>query len=122
INDLEGRSRRLNLRFVRIAEGEEKGQTTSFLGELIPQLLGRENFSKPVKVDRARQSLQPKPGVGEKPHTIIARMHYAWDKEYILKLYHQKAPVFYKGSRVFIYNDYTVDVLTQRPGKLFLQC
>ncbi|KAF7648269.1 hypothetical protein LDENG_00159530 [Lucifuga dentata] len=41
-------------------------------------------------------------------------MHYDRDKDYILKLYRQKALVFYKGSRVFIYNDYTVDVLTQR--------
>ncbi len=49
VNNLEGRSRRLN---VRIA-GEENSCPTEFVPWLIPELLGHDNFTKPVKIDRA---------------------------------------------------------------------
>ncbi|KAM4573726.1 uncharacterized protein l1td1 [Odontesthes bonariensis] len=55
-NDLQGRSRRLNVRIVGIKEGEENGRPTEFVSRLIPELLGRDNFTKPVKIDRAHRS------------------------------------------------------------------
>ncbi|CAK6966775.1 uncharacterized protein LOC112449922%2C partial [Scomber scombrus] len=55
--DLEGCSRRLNIRIVGIKEGEEDGHPTEFVPRLIPELLGRDNFSKPLKIDRAHRSL-----------------------------------------------------------------
>lgn len=114
VNDLEGRSRRLNLKFVGIKEGEEKGRPTDFVSELIPQLLGRDNFNKPVKVDRAHRILKPKPAEGEKARTIIAKMHHDRDKDRILRLSREQGQLFYKGSRVFIFPDYTAEVMTQR--------
>ena len=44
---LEGRSRRLNIKIVGITEGEEKGRPTEFVSNLIPKLLGDDNFTKP---------------------------------------------------------------------------
>lgn len=51
LNDLEGRSRRLNLKFVGITEGEERGHPSVFIADLITELFGRDNFHKPVKID-----------------------------------------------------------------------
>lgn len=45
LNDLEGRSRRLNVRIVGIKEGEENGRPTEFVSWLIPELLGQDNFT-----------------------------------------------------------------------------
>ena len=80
-NDLEGRLRRNNVKFVGIPEGEEKGNPTDFVSALIPKLLGEAHFSKPVIIDRAHRSLQPKPAEGAsgpsaRPLTVITRVHH----------------------------------------------
>ncbi|CAM4735234.1 unnamed protein product [Leuciscus chuanchicus] len=75
LNDLEGRSRRLNIRIVGIKEGEENSRPAEFVSELISKILGQENFSKPVKIDRAHRSLKPKPKEKEPPRVIIAKLH-----------------------------------------------
>lgn len=62
---LEGRSRCNNIRIVGIPEGEEKGwPTETFVSNLIPKLLGVDNFTKPVVTDRAHRIQQPKPPEG----------------------------------------------------------
>ncbi|KAL1266063.1 hypothetical protein QQF64_004090 [Cirrhinus molitorella] len=104
--DLEARSRRHNIKIVGIQEGEEEGKPTEFVSRLIPQLLGEEYFPHPVKVDRAHRSLQPKPAVGEKPRTILARIHHFQEKELILRRGRMQ-PLEYKGKRVLIFPDYT---------------
>ncbi|KAK7945367.1 hypothetical protein WMY93_001095 [Mugilogobius chulae] len=114
INDLEGRSRRQNIRIVGIREGEEKANPTDFVARLIPELLGPANFSKPVKIDRAHRSLKPKPRDSEPPRTIIIKVHNDRDVPKILRLSRQQAPLHYQGRKVFIFPDYTADVSSQR--------
>lgn len=114
LNDLEGRSRRLNIRIVGVREGEEGGHPTEYVSRLIPELLGEDNFDKPVKVDRAHRSLRPKPAAGERPRIIIAKLHNDRDLATILRLSRQKAPLQHQGSRVSIFPDYTAEVTAQR--------
>lgn len=114
LNDLEGRSRRLNIRIVGIKEGEEKGNPTEFVTRLLPALLGPNNFTKPIKIDRAHRSLRPKPPDTERPRMIIAKVHNDRDLASILRLSRQQAPLHYNGSKVFIFPDYTAEVSSQR--------
>lgn len=114
VNDLEGRSRRLNVRIVGIKEGEENGRPTEFVSRLIPELLGQDNFPKPVKIDRAHRSLRPKPLANERPRIIIARVHNDRDLVSILRLSRQQAPLHYHGARVSIFPDYTAEVSSLR--------
>lgn len=114
VNDLEGRSRRLSVRIVGIKEGEEKGSPTDFVSKLIPELLGQDNFSRPVKIDRAHRSLRPKPQPNERPRIIIAKVHNDRDVLDILRLSRQQAPLYYHGKRVSIFPDYTAEVSAQR--------
>ncbi|ROI15273.1 LINE-1 retrotransposable element ORF1 protein [Anabarilius grahami] len=107
------RSRRHNIKIVGIQEDEEEGKPTEFVSRLIPQLLGEEHFPHPVKVDRAHRSLQPKPAVGEKPRTILARIHHFKEKKLILRRGRMQ-PLEYKGKRVLIFPDYTTEVMSQR--------
>ncbi|KAK7922240.1 hypothetical protein WMY93_009142 [Mugilogobius chulae] len=85
LHDLEARSRRHNIKIVGIPEGTEEGRPTDFVSRLIPELLGKEHFPRPVKIDRAHRTLQPKPAQGAKPRTILARIHHFQEKELILR-------------------------------------
>lgn len=114
VNDLEGRSRRLNIRIAGVKEGEEGGRPTDFVSRLIPDLLGKDNFAKPVKIDRAHRSLRPKPHANEPPRIIIARVHNDRDLFNIFRLCRQQAPLRYHGERVSIFPDYTAEVSSQR--------
>uniref|UniRef100_A0A669BMT3 L1 transposable element RRM domain-containing protein n=1 Tax=Oreochromis niloticus TaxID=8128 RepID=A0A669BMT3_ORENI len=86
VNDLEGRSRRLNMRIVGVKEGDEK----------------------------AHRSLRPKPQPNERPHVIIAKVHNDRDVFDILRLSRQRSPLLYRGDRVSIFPDYTAEVSAQR--------
>nr|WPK86597.1 NLRC3-like protein 60 [Sebastes schlegelii] len=111
IDDIEGRSRRN----VGIPEDEEKGRTTEFIAGLIPKLLGVSSFAKPVIVDRAHRIPVPKPTDVKRPRSIIARIHFYQEKELILRLSRQQQMI-YSGQRIYVYPDYTAEVMAQRRG------
>lgn len=113
LSDLEGRSRRNNIRIIGVPEGEEKGRPTEFVSNLIPKLLGDDNFTKPVVIDRAHRTQQPKPPEGSRPRMIIARVHLTQEKEKILRLGRQSS-MEYEGNRILIFPDYTAEVMEQR--------
>ncbi|KAI4884966.1 hypothetical protein NFI96_003671 [Prochilodus magdalenae] len=113
LDDLEGRSRRNNIKIVGVPEGEEKGKPTEFVTGLLPKLLGATHFAEPLIVDRAHRVLQPKPPEGAKPRTIIARVHFYTEKERILRL-RAGRNLDYNGHKIYIFPDYTAEVLSQR--------
>ncbi|CAI5678313.1 unnamed protein product [Oreochromis niloticus] len=113
LDDLESRSRRQNIRILGVAEGTEKGNPLDFASELIPKLLGSENFTGRVVVDRAHRALGPKPTDGDRPRPFIVRLHYYQTCERILRLAAQKAPLQYNGVKVFIFPDLTTEVLAR---------
>ncbi|CAL9699011.1 unnamed protein product [Knipowitschia caucasica] len=115
LDDLEGRSRRNNIKIVGIPEGEEKGRPTEFVTSLIPKLLEQGNLAKQVIVDRAHRVPMPRATSTQRPRSIIARIHFYQEKEMLLRLSRQNQLV-YNGARIFIYPDYTADVMTQRRG------
>ncbi|CAL9693764.1 unnamed protein product [Knipowitschia caucasica] len=110
--DLEARSRRHNIKIVGIEEGTERGNPTDFVSRLIPELVGKEHFPRPVKVDRAhRTAQQAQPG---KSRTILARIHHFQEKELILQRSRIQQGFEYNGKKVLIFPDYTSEVMTQR--------
>uniref|UniRef100_A0AAV2MGX8 Pentraxin (PTX) domain-containing protein n=1 Tax=Knipowitschia caucasica TaxID=637954 RepID=A0AAV2MGX8_KNICA len=115
LDDLEGRSRCNNIKIVGIPEGEEKGRPTEFVTSLIPKLLEQGNLAKQVIVDRAHRVPMPRATSTQRPRSIIARIHFYQEKEMLLRLSRQNQLV-YNGARIFIYPDYTADVMTQRRG------
>ncbi|KAJ8348917.1 hypothetical protein SKAU_G00275060 [Synaphobranchus kaupii] len=75
VDDLEGRSRRNNIKIVGIPEREEGNKPAEFIAALIPKLLGEDNFQS-VIIDRAHRTLRSTPPEGAKPRAIIARVHF----------------------------------------------
>ncbi|KAL7825813.1 hypothetical protein SRHO_G00335510 [Serrasalmus rhombeus] len=114
IDDLEGRSRRNNIRIIGIPEGAEGARPTDFVAGLLPKLLGEENFKLPLLVDRAHRSICPRLAEGAKPRPFIAQIHLFQVKEKILQLRRSHGPLQFQGHRVLIFLDYTSSVMEKR--------
>ena len=59
LNDLEGRSQRLNVTIVCIKEAEEARPSTEFVSQMIQEPLDQDTFTEPVKIGQAQCSLRP---------------------------------------------------------------
>ncbi|KAI3359339.1 hypothetical protein L3Q82_002848 [Scortum barcoo] len=107
--DLEGRSRRNNLRLTGVGEGLENGQPTQFVSQLLKHL----HLSEAPLLDRAHRSLRAKPKPGDPPRVFITRVHYTHMRDEILRK-SSRAPLIYKGKMLHIYPDYTIAVMKKR--------
>ena len=114
LEDLESRSRRQNIRIVRIPEGAEKGRPTDFIAELIPAVLGKDYFKTELKVDRAHRSLAAKLADGAPPRPLIARLHHPQARDLILRLASKNHPVLYNNKKIFFFPDLTQETMRQR--------
>lgn len=109
--DLEGRSRRNNIRLVGVPEGVEGSNPTEFISGLIQDTLSLDH--KPV-VDRAHRSLREKPKKDEPPRPFIIRLHYHQDRDRILRRAEELSTVFYQEGKVMFFPDYTSAVAKRR--------
>lgn len=105
VSNLESCSHRLNGRIVGIKEDTENGRPTEFVSLLLPELLGRDNFTKPVIIDQAHCRLRPKPLTNKRPRIIIAGIHNDGELVRILWLSREQAPQQYHSERVSIFPD-----------------
>ncbi|KAK7893118.1 hypothetical protein WMY93_022270 [Mugilogobius chulae] len=81
--DLEGRSKRQNIRIAGVKEGKEYGQRVSdFVAQLLKTTLALDDT--PL-LDRAHRALRVRPGDDEPPRHLIARVHYCHTLDEILR-------------------------------------
>lgn len=113
--DLEGRSRRNNIRIIGLPESIEGPRPSSFFSELLVELLGSETLSSPPELDRAHRSLTAKPAVGARPRPVIIRVHRYQVKDLIIReARKRRGTLQYRGAPVQIFEDYTQEVVEQR--------
>lgn len=75
IDDLENRSRRVNLRIINVPEGSEnKGDMVAFVSMLLHETMNQV-FATPPELDRAHRALMQKPKDGQRPRPIIVAFH-----------------------------------------------
>ena len=80
--DLEARSRRNNIQILGIPEGSANSSTTTAVSTLLKEAF---KLDKEPLLDCSHRTLQPKPGPGDRPRPIIARLHYHTDYVDILR-------------------------------------
>lgn len=80
LTDLESRSRRSNIKIGGLPEKVEKGNPTHFIADLLPKLLGSDNFPAGLKVDRAHRIGAQS---SARPRSMIAKIHHFPEKEKI---------------------------------------
>lgn len=109
--DLEGRSRRHNIRIIGIPEGAEGSTPRDFVAGLLQELLSLE--AKPL-IDRAHRTLRRRPDPQEPPRPIILRLHYYHVLEDILRKAIAAKQLFYEGKRIQIFPDYPPSIAKRR--------
>lgn len=110
IDDLENRSRRSNLRILNIPEQVEGHDAVGFLEKLIPQILGNDNFTSNITLERAHR-------VGKKsdrPRPFIAKFLNLRDKEKVLRLARSKGETTYENKKISFFPDYSIDLQRRR--------
>ncbi len=109
--DLEGRSRRQNIRLVGIEEGQERGNPWQFCATVLKEILDLDDI---LRLDHAHCISASKPHEGARPRPFIIRMHHGDVKDHILRLSSQKTQLSYRGKRVHIFPDYALEVVKKR--------
>ncbi|KAJ3605948.1 hypothetical protein NHX12_027991 [Muraenolepis orangiensis] len=71
--DLEGRSRRQNVRLVGIEEGHEGNNPRQFCATVLKEILELEDIQRLI---RGHCTLAPKPREGERPRPFVIRVHH----------------------------------------------
>lgn len=116
VEDLENWSRRCNLRFINVPEKSERGDMVAFVSQqLIPTLLGRENFPTAPVVERAHRSptysSSPRPG---QPRPILVKFLNFQDKLKIMRLAREKEELSWEGAMISIYPDFSPGLVKKR--------
>lgn len=110
--DLEGRSKRQNLRIAGVKEGMENGQKPrEFVAQLLTEVL--ELNERPL-IDRAHRALRVRPGDSEPPRHLILRVHYCHAFEDILQKVMRSKTLMYQGQRIQIFRDFPPAVVKRR--------
>lgn len=116
ISDLEGRSRRNNIRIYGIPENAEGTSMVCFVENLIQSELGDIMIScadKSLGIERAHRSLGPQPPPGAPPRSTVVRFSRFIVKEKVLQAAWKKN-IRVKERRVFFDHDYAEAVQRKR--------
>ena len=112
LTDLEGRSRRNNVRIFGVPEGTEGDSVTRFVEELLQRELTLPEGTN-LLIQRAHRAAARRPGPGEAPRSIIINFLRFDTKELVLKTAWQKR-VKLGNSPLFFDNDYAAEVVQKR--------
>lgn len=78
-------------------------------------MFGNGVLESPLECDRAHRSLSDKPRPGQRPRPVIVQLHKFQQKEKIISEARAKrGKLYYHGTPIAIYEDYTPEVLEQR--------
>lgn len=112
--ELEGRSRRGNVRLIGLPENIEGPQPTKFFSQLLQEVFGRDVFPSPPELDRAHRSLAPRPASGGRPRPVILCFHRYQNKELVIREARKRGTLIYQNDSFRIYEDYTPEVVSER--------
>uniref|UniRef100_A0A8D0A8L6 L1 transposable element RRM domain-containing protein n=1 Tax=Sander lucioperca TaxID=283035 RepID=A0A8D0A8L6_SANLU len=116
LDDLENRSRRVNLRIINVPEGSEKGRNpTEFVSELLMKNLGPEVLPKPPELERAHRSLAPNPGPGGRPRPFVICFHRFQEREKVLRWARQHE-LKHRDTTLRVYPDVSANTAKKRAG------
>lgn len=107
--DLESRSRRNNIRIVGVPESHVS--SCEYVSNLLMEAFA---LAKLPLVDRAHRSLASKPGPGERPRAIVARLHYYSDCADILRKARELQRINIRDMSISIFPDYTAKTARAR--------
>lgn len=111
--DLEGRSRRNNVRLTGVPETTYIDNMEFYIETMFKELFG-DSLSPMFLVERAHRSLGPRPPPGTQARPILAKILNYRDRDTILRLAREKGTLHYQGNVISLYPDFTQAVQTAR--------
>ena len=118
LEDLEGRSRRSNIRITGVPEKEEGRDVEEFVESLIKQGLQPRNLSEFFTIERAHRIPGRPPQPGGPPRTIIAKLLHYRDRDTILQAARVAPAVKLNNATIRFFPDFTLQVQQARRGFL----
>uniref|UniRef100_A0AAV2IXN0 Transposase element L1Md-A101/L1Md-A102/L1Md-A2 n=1 Tax=Knipowitschia caucasica TaxID=637954 RepID=A0AAV2IXN0_KNICA len=115
--DLESRSRRNNIRIIGVSE--DHTPSCEYVASLLTEAF---TLAKQPLVDRAHRSLAPKPGPGERPRVIVARLHYYSDCANILRRAKALQKMRVRDMSISIFPDYIAKTARARAAFNDVRC
>lgn len=112
--DLENHSRRSNIRLVGLPEKAEGRDTCGFLEKWLPDALGMEPLRVPLIIERAHRIESARSDDKAPPRALIMKFLNYKDKVCVLNATREKREVLYKGKRVMLFPDFSVEVNKKR--------
>ncbi|KAG7504929.1 hypothetical protein JOB18_019734 [Solea senegalensis] len=109
--DLEGRSRRHNIRIIGVPEGIEEPRPRDFVADLLKDVL---SLDKKLLIDRVHRTLRRSPDPREPPRPFLLRLHYYHVLEDILRKASAAKQLYFRGKRIQIFPDYPPTVAKRR--------
>ena len=114
VTDLEGRSRRNNIRVWGVPEGTEKNSVPDFMERLIREEL-KLGVDVSLQIQRAHRALAPRPAPDKNPRAIIVNfLQFQTKKDILKKAWLTKIEI--EGKRVTFDHDYPAEVAAKRRG------
>lgn len=115
VADLEGRSRRNNIRVVGIPESIEGTRPTAFFSNLLFEVLGEDVLPTPPELERAHRTLRQKPAKKDPPRAVVMCFSRFQVKEAVIRAARERrGKLTYDGKPIHIYEDFPPAVLAQR--------
>jgi len=87
---------RSNIRIIDVPEKAEGCDAVRFLKKFIPQILGNDNFTSPVTLERAHRIGK----TSSKPRPLIAKFLNFRDEEKVLRLAKSKGEITYENKKI----------------------
>lgn len=119
VDDLENRSRRLNLRVVGIPEGVEGSNPVGFMTHFFTEVFGKDFFPTPLVLARAHRlgspatpdatSGTPPP----RPRVFIVAFHNYQDRQRIV-VHRRQREMKFRGHTIFIHEDVSAELGRKR--------
>lgn len=115
LTDLEGRSRRENVRIYGIPEGAEGSPAAviTFVEKLLRENLGIAPTTD-LHIERAHRALAPLPPADSQPRSIVVRFLSYRKKEEVLKMAWEKKGFIWNNNKINLDHDYAPDILARR--------
>lgn len=113
--DLEGRSRRENVRLYGVKEGAEEATATmtTFVEDLLIKGLELPS-STALNIERAHRALTTKPPAEAPPRSIVVKFSSFRMKEEVLKKAWQRKGFDFQGKKIRMDHDYAPELLRKR--------
>ena len=112
MTDLEGRSRRNNIRIFGIPEDTEENSTSKYLERFLTTELELPSDT-PLQIQRAHRALAQKPPPNAPPRSMVVNFLQFETKEMVLS-HAWKRKIHVGGKRIFFDHDYATEVVQKR--------